>query len=215
MFAAIARAVFGTANDRSLKAYQRRVPQINALEPAMEALSDEALRAKTAEFRERLADGATLDDLLPEAFAVVREAGKRTLGQRHFDVQLVGGMVLHDGKIAEMKTGEGKTLVATLPVYLNALAGKGVHVVTVNDYLARRDADWMGQIYRFLGMTVGVIVHGLDDDSDARAVRRRHHLRHQQRVRLRLPARQHEVPAGGHGPARVRLRASSTRWTAS
>ena len=164
MFAAIARAVFGTANDRSLKGYQRRVPQINALEPAMEALSDEALRAKTAEFRERLAGGATLDDLLPEAFAVVREAAKRTLGQRHFDVQLVGGMVLHDGKISEMKTGEGKTLVATLPVYLNALASKGVHIVTVNDYLARRDAEWMGQIYQFLGMTVGVIVHGLDDD---------------------------------------------------
>jgi len=164
MFAAIARAVFGTANDRSLKGYQRRVPQINALEPAIESLTDEALRAKTAEFRERLAGGATLDELLPEAFAVVREAAKRTLGQRHFDVQLVGGMVLHDGKIAEMKTGEGKTLVATLPVYLNALAGKGVHIVTVNDYLARRDAEWMGQIYRFLDMTVGVIVHGLDDD---------------------------------------------------
>jgi preprotein translocase subunit SecA len=164
MFAAIARAVFGTANDRSLKGYQRRVPQINALEPAMEALSDEALSAKTADFRERLAGGATLDDLLPEAFAVVREAAKRTLGQRHFDVQLVGGMVLHDGKISEMKTGEGKTLVATLPVYLNALAGKGVHIVTVNDYLARRDAEWMGQIYQFLGMTVGVIVHGLDDE---------------------------------------------------
>jgi preprotein translocase subunit SecA len=163
MFAAIARAVFGTANDRSLKGYQRGVPQINALEPAMEALSDEALRAKTAEFRQRLADGTTLDDLLPEAFAVVREAAKRTLGQRHFDVQLVGGMVLHDGKISEMKTGEGKTLVATLPVYLNALAGKGVHVVTVNDYLARRDAEWMGQIYQFLGMSVGVIVHGQDD----------------------------------------------------
>jgi preprotein translocase subunit SecA len=164
MFAAIARAVFGTANDRSLKSHQRRVPQINALEPAMEALSDEALQAKTAEFRERLAAGETLDDLLPEAFAVVREAAKRTLGQRHFDVQLVGGMVLHDGKISEMKTGEGKTLVATLPVYLNALAGKGVHIVTVNDYLARRDAEWMGQIYQFLGMTVGVIVHGLDDE---------------------------------------------------
>jgi preprotein translocase subunit SecA len=164
MFATIARAVFGTANDRSLKAYQRRVPQINALEPAMEALSDEALRAKTAEFRERLAGGATLDDLQPEAFAAVREAARRTLGQRHFDVQLVGGMVLHDGKIAEMKTGEGKTLVATLPVYLNALAGNGVHVITVNDYLARRDAEWMGQIYRFLGMDVGVIVHGQDDD---------------------------------------------------
>jgi preprotein translocase subunit SecA len=164
MFAAIARAVFGTANDRSLKGHQRRVPQINALEPAMEALSDEALQAKTAEFRKRLAAGETLDDLLPEAFAVVREAAKRTLGQRHFDVQLVGGMVLHDGKISEMKTGEGKTLVATLPVYLNALAGKGVHIVTVNDYLARRDAEWMGQIYQFLGMTVGVIVHGLDDE---------------------------------------------------
>jgi preprotein translocase subunit SecA len=164
MFAAIARAVFGTSNDRSLKSYQRRVPQINALEPAMEALSDEGLRAKTDEFRHRLAEGATLDELLPEAFAVVREGAKRTLGQRHFDVQLVGGMVLHDGKIAEMKTGEGKTLVATLPVYLNALAGKGVHIVTVNDYLARRDAEWMGQIYGFLGMSVGVIVHGLDDD---------------------------------------------------
>jgi preprotein translocase subunit SecA len=165
MFATIARTLFGNANDRSLKAYQRRVPQINALEPAMEALSDAALQAKTLEFRERLAAGATLDSLLPEAFAVVREAGKRTLGQRHFDVQLVGGMVLHDGKISEMKTGEGKTLVATLPVYLNALAGKGTHVVTVNDYLARRDAEWMGQIYQFLGMSVGVVVHGQDDDT--------------------------------------------------
>ncbi len=165
MFSTIARAIFGSANDRSLKSYQRRVPAINALEPAMEALSDDALRNKTVEFRKRLTEGATLDDLLPEAFAVVREAGKRTLGQRHFDVQLIGGMVLHDGKIAEMKTGEGKTLVATLPVYLNALAGKGTHVVTVNDYLARRDADWMSQIYNFLGMTVGVIVHGLEDDA--------------------------------------------------
>ncbi|MBV8613788.1 MAG: preprotein translocase subunit SecA, partial [Acetobacteraceae bacterium] len=168
MLGSLARAVFGTANDRSLKAYQRRVPRINALEPAISALSDEALRAKTVEFRERLAGGETLDDVLPDAFAVVREAGRRTLGQRHFDVQLVGGMVLHEGKIAEMKTGEGKTLVATLPVYLNALAAKGVHVVTVNDYLARRDAEWMGQIYRFLGLTVGVIVHGLDD-SERRA----------------------------------------------
>ena len=165
MFASIARAIFGSANDRSLKSYQRRVPAINALEPAMEALSDEALRGKTVAFRARMAAGEALDDLLPEAFAVVREAGKRTLGQRHFDVQMVGGMVLHDGKISEMKTGEGKTLVATLPVYLNALAGKGTHVVTVNDYLARRDADWMAQIYNFLGMTVGVIVHGLDDDA--------------------------------------------------
>jgi preprotein translocase subunit SecA len=163
MFASLARAVFPNSNDRALKSYQRRVPKIGALEPAMEALSDDALAAKTVEFRDRLAQGATLDELLPEAFAVVREASRRTLGQRHFDVQLVGGMVLHEGKIAEMKTGEGKTLVATLPVYLNALTGKGVHVVTVNDYLARRDAEWMGQIYKFLGMTVGVIVHDLDE----------------------------------------------------
>ncbi|HEY0425705.1 MAG TPA: preprotein translocase subunit SecA, partial [Rhodopila sp.] len=165
MLASIARAIFGSANDRSLKGYQRRVPAINALEDGMKALSDEALSSKTAEFRRRLADGATLDDLLPEAFAVVREASRRTLGQRHFDVQLVGGMVLHDGKISEMKTGEGKTLVATLPVYLNALAGNGVHVVTVNDYLARRDADWMGEIYNFLGLTYGVIVHGQDEET--------------------------------------------------
>jgi preprotein translocase subunit SecA len=165
MLAAIARAIFGSSNDRSLKSYQRRVPAINALEPAMQALTDEALAAKTAEFRTRLADGATLDELLPEAFATVREASRRVLGQRHFDVQMVGGMVLHDGKISEMKTGEGKTLVATLPVYLNALAGKGVHVVTVNDYLARRDADWMGQIYNFLGLTYGVIVHGQDEET--------------------------------------------------
>ena len=164
MFASIARAVFGSANDRSLKGYQRRVPQINAHEPAMAALSDAALAGKTVEFRERLAGGATLDDLQPEAYAVVREAAKRVLGQRHFDVQLIGGMVLHDGKIAEMKTGEGKTLVATLPVYLNALAGKGVHVVTVNDYLATRDSEWMGRVYGFLGLTTGVIVHGLNDD---------------------------------------------------
>ena len=164
MFARFARAIFGTSNDRVLKAYQRRVPQINALEPAMQALSDAELAGKTEAFRTRLAAGATLDEILPEAFAVVREASVRTLGQRHFDVQMIGGMVLHDGKISEMKTGEGKTLVATLPVYLNALSGKGVHVVTVNDYLAQRDADWMGQIYQFLGMSVGVIVHGLDDD---------------------------------------------------
>ena len=164
MFATIARAVFGSANDRSLKGYQKRIPAINAHEPAMTALTDEDLQAKTAEFRQRLADGATLDSLLPEAFAVVREASRRVLGLRHFDVQMIGGMVLHDGKIAEMKTGEGKTLVATLPVYLNALPGKGVHVVTVNDYLARRDSEWMGRVYGFLGMTVGVIVHGLNDD---------------------------------------------------
>ncbi|HYZ22702.1 MAG TPA: preprotein translocase subunit SecA [Rhodopila sp.] len=165
MLASLARAIFGSANDRSLKGYQRRVPQINALEPSMQALSDEELAAKTVEFRQRLADGETPDELLPEAFATVREASRRVLGQRHFDVQLVGGMVLHEGKIAEMKTGEGKTLVATLPVYLNALTGKGVHVVTVNDYLARRDAEWMGQIYQFLGLSVGVIVHGQDEET--------------------------------------------------
>ncbi len=163
MFARLARTLFGSANDRALRMYQRRVPRINALEPAISALSDESLRAKTVEFREKLAAGTELDDLLEEAFAVVREASRRTLGLRHFDVQLIGGMVLHDGKIAEMKTGEGKTLVATLPVYLNALSGKGVHIVTVNDYLARRDAEWMGQIYGFLGLTTGVIVHGLDE----------------------------------------------------
>jgi len=163
MFSSIARKVFGTANDRALRGYQQRVPAINALEPAMMALSDGDLATKTGEFRARLAAGADLEAVLPEAFAVVREASRRTLGMRPFDVQLIGGMVLHEGKIAEMKTGEGKTLVAALPVYLNALAGKGVHIVTVNDYLARRDADWMGEIYRFLGMSVGVIVHGLED----------------------------------------------------
>jgi preprotein translocase subunit SecA len=155
--------VIGTANDRELKRLRPMVLEINALEPAVQALSDDQLRAKTAEFRERSAGGATLDDLLPEAFAVVREAGRRTLNMRHFDVQLIGGIVLHRGKIAEMKTGEGKTLVATLPAYLNALEGKGVHVVTVNDYLARRDSEWMGRIYRFLGMSVGVIQHDLND----------------------------------------------------
>jgi preprotein translocase subunit SecA len=163
MFARLARTVFGTANDRFLKAYQRRVPAINALEPTMQALSDDALAAKTQEFRARLVEGATLDSLLPEAFAVVREASRRVLGMRHFDVQLVGGMVLHEGKIAEMKTGEGKTLVATLPIYLNALPATGVHLVTVNDYLARRDAAWMGAVYGFLGLSVGVIVHGLEE----------------------------------------------------
>src|SRR5665213_2910009 len=163
MIGALARKFFGSANDRRIKGYQARVDAINALEPELVVLSDDALQARTAEFRRELADGKTLDDILVPAFATVREAAKRTLGQRHFDVQLVGGMVLHEGDIAEMKTGEGKTLVATLAVYLNALAGKGVHVVTVNDYLARRDSEWMGQIYNFLGLTVGVIVHGLDD----------------------------------------------------
>src|SRR5215468_7767920 len=156
--------VVGTQNDRELKKLRPLVAEINALEPSIQPLSDEQLRAKTAEFRQRFTAGETLDDLLPEAFAVVREAGRRALNMRHFDVQLIGGAVLHKGKIAEMKTGEGKTLVATLPAYLNALEGKGVHIVTVNDYLARRDSEWMGRIYRFLGMSVGVIQHDLKDD---------------------------------------------------
>src|SRR6266436_3092958 len=162
MIGALARKFFGSANDRRVKGYQSRVDAINALEPEVAALSDEALKARTAEFKKQLAEGQTLDDILVPAFATVREAAKRTLGQRHFDVQLIGGMVLHEGDIAEMKTGEGKTLVATLAVYLNALAGKGVHVVTVNDYLARRDSEWMGQIYNFLGLSVGVIVDEVD-----------------------------------------------------
>jgi len=164
MFGALAKKIFGSANDRRLKTYKPKVAAINALEPELAALSDEALRARTEEFKRQLAEGRSLDDLLVPAFATVREAAKRVLGQRHFDVQLIGGMVLHEGGIAEMRTGEGKTLVATLPTYLNALAGKGVHVVTVNDYLARRDAEWMGRVYRFLGLSVGIIVHGLDDE---------------------------------------------------
>ncbi|MEE3099714.1 MAG: preprotein translocase subunit SecA, partial [Pseudomonadota bacterium] len=160
---AVAKKVFGTANDRKVKTLMRQVGAINALEGEISALSDEALRGKTQEFRDRIAAGASLDDLLPEAFAVAREGAKRALGMRPFDVQLVGGMVLHQGRISEMKTGEGKTLVATLPAYLNALNGKGVHVVTVNDYLARRDADWMSQVYGFLGLTTGVITPGMDD----------------------------------------------------
>ena len=164
MLNSVLKSVFGSANDRRLKRYRPKIAAINALEREFEALSDDELRAKTDEFRAEIAAGTMLDDLTPRAFAAVREAAKRTLKQRHFDVQLVGGYVLHEGAIAEMRTGEGKTLVATLAVYLNALNGKGVHVVTVNDYLARRDAEWMGQIYRFLGMSVGVIVHGLDDD---------------------------------------------------
>jgi preprotein translocase subunit SecA len=157
------RKLFGSKNDRELKRIVPLVERVNALEPELVKLSDDALRARTADFKQRLENGASLDDLLCEAFATVREAGKRTLGQRHFDVQLVGGIALHEGKIAEMKTGEGKTLVATLPAYLNALAGKGVHIVTVNDYLARRDSEWMGQVHRFLGLSVGVIVHDLSD----------------------------------------------------
>src|SRR6266849_1337414 len=164
MIGAIARRLFGSANDRFVKSLQPLVDAINTAEPTLVAMSDDELRARTGALKARIAAGETLDDILVDAFATVRETAKRVLGQRHFDVQLLGGVVLHRGMIAEMKTGEGKTLVATLPVYLNALSGKGVHVVTVNDYLAKRDSEWMGQIYRFLGLTVGCIVHALDDN---------------------------------------------------
>jgi preprotein translocase subunit SecA len=164
MIESLLKKIIGSKNDRELKRLWGKVQAINALEPRMEALSDDQLKAETPRLREKLAQGATLDDILPEAFAACREASRRVLKMRHFDVQLVGGMVLHEGKVAEMRTGEGKTLTATLPLYLNALAGKGAHLVTVNDYLARRDAEWMGRIYHFLGMTVGVIQHGLSDE---------------------------------------------------
>jgi preprotein translocase subunit SecA len=169
MLGALTRSIFGSHNDRVVKQLRRKIPAIDALEPELKKLSDAELAARTPMLRERLAKGEDLDDLLADAFATVREAAVRTLGQRHFPVQLVGGMVLHQGKIAEMKTGEGKTLVSTLPAYLNALSGKGVHIVTVNDYLAQRDSEWMGQIYRFLGMSVGCIVHGLTDDERRQA----------------------------------------------
>ena len=164
MIGSIARKIFGSANDRYIKKQYKIVEKINSLEPEFSALTNEQLLAKTQEFKQRLTNGETLDDILPEAFATVREAAKRTLGQRHYDVQLIGGIVLHQGRIAEMKTGEGKTLVATLAAYLNALSGKGVHIVTVNDYLAKRDAEWMGQIYRFLGLTVDYIIHEKNDE---------------------------------------------------
>lgn len=159
----LAKKIFGTSNDRELKRYRKIVEVVNSFEPAMQALTDDELKGKTQEFKIRLSQGATLNDILPEAFAVCREAGRRVLNMRHFDVQLIGGMAIHEGRIAEMKTGEGKTLVETLPIYLNALPGKGVHLVTANDYLARRDAEWMGRIYKFLGLSVGIIVHGLND----------------------------------------------------
>src|SRR3979490_3602942 len=164
MTVALARKLFGSSNERRIKSYLPRVAEINALEGELEGLSDDALRARTAAFKQQVAGGASVDDVLVGAFATCREAAKRTLGQRHFDVHLIGGMILHEGRISEMKTGEGKTLVATLTVYLNALSGRGVHVVTVNDYLAKRDSEWMGKLYRFLGLTVGVIVHELDDE---------------------------------------------------
>ncbi|MCB1556792.1 MAG: preprotein translocase subunit SecA, partial [Alphaproteobacteria bacterium] len=168
MILTLATKLFGSSNERILKQLSRHVDPINALETQFQAMDDDTLRGQTAAFRQRLENGEPLDNLTHEAFAVVREAAKRALGQRPFDVQLIGGLALHEGKIAEMKTGEGKTLVATLPAYLNALSGKGVHVVTVNDYLARRDAEWMGRVYKFLGLTVGCITHELDN-ADRRA----------------------------------------------
>ncbi|MCX6985681.1 MAG: preprotein translocase subunit SecA, partial [Lentisphaerae bacterium] len=163
MFGLILKKIFGSKNDREIKRFSLILDDVNRLEPAIKALSDEELKAKTPYFKEKLQNGAGLDDILAEAFAVAREASWRTLGMRPFAVQIIGGLTLHEGKIAEMKTGEGKTLAATMPIYLNALTGKGVHLVTVNDYLAQRDAAWMGPIYSFLGMDVGVIVHGMDD----------------------------------------------------
>ncbi|MDO9466833.1 MAG: preprotein translocase subunit SecA, partial [Thiobacillus sp.] len=165
MLQSLFKKVFGSRNERLVKQYLQKVKAINALEPAMEKLSDAELSGKTAEFKTRLENGESLDKMLPEAFAVVREASKRVLGMRHFDVQMVGGMVLHDGKIAEMRTGEGKTLMATLAAYLNALTGKGVHVVTVNDYLASRDAEWMGRLYGFLGLTTGINLSQMPHDA--------------------------------------------------
>jgi preprotein translocase subunit SecA len=189
--------VFGSSNERFLKTVKPFVAQINDFEPAIKKLTDEQLREKTAEYKARIAEAVkdardkddrkyreqqVLNEILPEAFAVVREASVRTTGMRHFDVQMIGGLVLHQGKIAEMRTGEGKTLVATLPAYLNALTGRGVHVITVNDYLASRDAEWMGQIHRFLGLTVGCIQNDMDDFRAADCLQLRYHVRHQQRV---------------------------------
>ncbi len=203
MFGALAKKIFGSANDRRVKGYRPRVDAINALEKQLEALTDDQLRERTAELKAEVAAGKSLDDMLVPAFATVREAAKRTLGLRHFDVQLIGGMVLHERGIAEMKTGEGKTLVATLPVYLNALSGKGVHVVTVNDYLARRDSEWMGpdlQLPRHDGGRDRARPVGRGAEG---RLRLRHHLRHQQRIRIRLSARQHEVRLRADGAARA------------
>ncbi len=184
MIGAVLKKIFGSQNERNLKRIVPLVDEVNQFEQAIEKLSDDQLRAKTGEFRQRLANEEPLDDLLPEAFAVAREASIRTLGMRPFDAQVIGGIVLHQGTIAEMKTGEGKTLVATMPIYLNALTGRGAHLVTVNDYLARRDSEWMGKIYRFLGLNVGCIVHGLDDRERKEAYAGGRDLRDEQRVRL-------------------------------
>ena len=189
--------------------------QVNAIEDDFVAMSDDELRGQTADFKSRFEKGETLESLLPEAFATVREASQRVLDKRHFDVQLMGGAALHLGNIAEMKTGEGKTLVATLPSYLNALTGRGVHVVTVNDYLAKFQSEWMGRVHHFLGMEVGAILSQMDPAERREAYARRHHLRHQQRVRLRLPARQHGAQPGGLRAARATTSPSWTRSTRS
>ena len=181
--------IIGSKNERELKKLWPMVEKINSLEESVQKLSQNDFPLKTAEFQQRLSQGETLEDILPEAFAVVREVAKRVRNMRHFDVQLIGGMVLHEGKIAEMATGEGKTLVATLPAYLNALTGKGVHIVTVNDYLARRDSEWMGPIYNTLGLSVGVIQHDSIRAGSAGRISQSHCLRHEQRIRLRLPSR--------------------------
>jgi len=169
MIGSLIRKIVGSKNERELKRIQPLVDQIDQWEARVSLLSEDELRAKTGQFKERIERGETLEEILPEAFAVVRETAKRTLGERHYDVQLIGGIVLHEGKISEMATGEGKTLVATLPAYLNALKGEGVHIVTVNDYLAKRDSEWMGVIYRFLGLSVGVILHELNDQERKKA----------------------------------------------
>ncbi len=180
MIGNLIKKIVGTKNERELKRIQPIVDKANEFDDRIKALTDDELKAMTPHFKQRLSEGEDLDSLLPEAFAVAREAAWRTLGMRHFDVQLIGGIVLHEGKIAEMATGEGKTLVATLPVYLNALTGRGVHLVTVNDYLAKRDAEWMGPVYKFLGLTVGVIVHDLDDVYPQAGVCMRRNIRDEQ-----------------------------------
>ncbi len=204
--ASILDKILRMGEGRILRELERVAKDINAIEDTYVAMSDDELKMQTELFKQRLADGEELDDLLVEAFATVREAAKRVLGQRHFDVQLMGGAALHLGNIAEMKTGEGKTLVSTLPTYLNALTGDGVHIVTVNDYLAKYQSEWMGRIYHFLGMSVGVILSEMTPAERREAYASRRHLRHQQRARLRLPARQHGQPAGGLRPAGPPLR---------
>jgi len=169
MIGTLIKKIVGSKNERELKRIRPMIQRINALEPQVRPLTDDQLRAKTSELKERIDRGESLEEILPEAFAVVREAARRTLGERHYDVQLIGGIVLHEGKISEMATGEGKTLVSTLPAYLNGLKGEGVHIVTVNDYLAKRDSEWMGAIYRFLGLSVGVILHELNDQERKKA----------------------------------------------